>query len=60
VTVAAGAAIVSRDRAELVREVRFWYGDDTAREVVVASLPSDERLHVDRHRERADDSDRGR
>jgi hypothetical protein len=46
-------SVVSRDRAELIREVRFWYGDDMADQVVFASLPSDERLHVEQARAKA-------
>jgi hypothetical protein len=45
-------AIVSYDRKELIDEVRFWYGDDTADAVVYASLPADEKLHVEQHRQR--------
>jgi hypothetical protein len=45
-------SVVSRDRAELTREMRFWYGDDTADQVVYASLPSDEKLHIEQHVQR--------
>jgi hypothetical protein len=50
-------AIVSYDRKELMDEVRFWYGDDTADQVMLASLPIDERIHVLQHRRRRNDDD---
>jgi hypothetical protein len=43
--------IIGYDRKTFMDEVRFWYGDETADAVLIASHPCYERLHVEQHRQ---------
>jgi hypothetical protein len=52
--ITSSGAIVSYDRKEFMDEVRFWYGDQTHDAVLYASLPADEKLHIEQHRDRDD------
>jgi hypothetical protein len=54
VTTVRNGVIVPRDRAEFFQVVDLVHGETYAEQVRFASLPVDEKLHVEQHRQRED------